>query len=85
MSFILLSNMRLNAGGRGGVAVSQPMSTTVHRSLNKLCRSNSIFNLCFPSTKEDSAVYGSRTCRLWQLFCLGDHVLAVQVPKNKET
>ncbi len=31
-------------GGRGGVAKSQPMST-VHGSLNKLSRSNSIFNL----------------------------------------
>ncbi len=39
----------LNAGGRGGVAGSQPMSTAVHRSgsPNKLWRSNSIFNLCF--------------------------------------
>ncbi len=33
-------------GGRGRVAGSQPMSTAVHRSLNKLWRSNSIFNLC---------------------------------------
>jgi hypothetical protein len=33
-------------GGRGGVAGSQPMSTAVHRSPNKLWRSNSIFNLC---------------------------------------
>jgi hypothetical protein len=30
----------------GGVAGSQPMSTHVHRSQNKLWRSNSIFNLC---------------------------------------
>ncbi len=29
-----------------GVAGSQPMSTAVHRSPNKLWRSNSIFNLC---------------------------------------
>jgi hypothetical protein len=32
-------------GGRGGVAGSQPMSTAVHRSPNKLWRSSSIFNL----------------------------------------
>jgi hypothetical protein len=31
--------------GEGGVAGSQPMSTAVHRSPNKLWRSNSIFNL----------------------------------------
>jgi hypothetical protein len=34
--------MSPNAGGRGGVAGSQPMSTAV---LKKLWRSNSIFNL----------------------------------------
>ncbi len=40
--------MSPNAGkGRGGVAGSQPMSKAVHRSLNKLWRSNAIFNLCF--------------------------------------
>jgi len=33
-------------GGRGRVAGYQPMSTAVHRSPNKLRRSNSIFNLC---------------------------------------
>ncbi len=33
-------------GGRGCVAGSLPMSTSVHRSPNKLWRSNSIFNLC---------------------------------------
>ncbi len=32
-------------GEGGGVAGSQPMSTAVHRSPNKLWRSNSIFNL----------------------------------------
>jgi hypothetical protein len=32
-------------GGREGVAGSQPMSTALHRSPNKLWRSNSIFNL----------------------------------------
>jgi hypothetical protein len=32
-------------GGRGGVAGSQPMSTAVHRSPQKLWRSNTIFNL----------------------------------------
>ncbi len=32
-------------GGRGGVAGSQPMSTAVQKSPNKLWRSNSIFNL----------------------------------------
>jgi hypothetical protein len=33
-------------GGSGGVAGSQPVSTAVHRSPNKLCRSYSILNLC---------------------------------------
>jgi hypothetical protein len=33
-------------GGGGGVAGPQPMRTAVHRSPNKLLRSNSIFNLC---------------------------------------
>jgi hypothetical protein len=37
--------------GEGGDAGSQPMSTAVHRSLNKLWRSNSIFNLCFPLSR----------------------------------
>ncbi len=37
-------------GGRGRVAGSQPMSTAVHRSPNKLWRSNSIFNLRFTPT-----------------------------------
>ncbi len=37
----------LKCGGSGGVAGSQPMSTVVHRSPNKLWRSKSIFNLCF--------------------------------------
>ncbi len=32
-------------GERGGVAGSQLMSTAVHRSPNKLWRSNAIFNL----------------------------------------
>ncbi len=38
-----------NAGGRGGVVGSQPVSryTAVHRSSKKLWRSNSIFNLRF--------------------------------------
>jgi hypothetical protein len=42
--------------GGGGVAASQPMSTAVHRSPNKVCRSNSIFNL-----------YGW-TLHLWTVF-----------------
>ncbi len=37
--------MSQNAGGGRGVAESQPMCTAVHRSTNKLWRSNSIFNL----------------------------------------
>jgi hypothetical protein len=40
--------MSPNAGGGGGVAGSQPMSTAVHRSPNKLFRSNSTFNLPVP-------------------------------------
>ncbi len=45
--------MSPNAGGRGGggVAGSQPMSTAVHRSPNKLWRYNSIFNLCLDIIK----------------------------------
>ncbi len=39
------SDMSPNAGGRGGVAGSQPMSTAVCRSLNKLWRSNHIYYL----------------------------------------
>ncbi len=39
------SYMSHNAGWGGGVAKSPPMSTAVHRSPNKLWRSNSIFNL----------------------------------------
>jgi hypothetical protein len=39
--------MSPNAGGKGVVAGSQPMNTAVvHRSPNKLWRSNPIFNLC---------------------------------------
>ncbi len=45
-SYIYESNP--NAGGWGGVAGSQPMTTAVHRSPNKLWRSNSIFNLWLP-------------------------------------
>jgi hypothetical protein len=38
--------MRPNAGGGvGGVVYSQPRITAVHRSPNKLWRSNSIFNI----------------------------------------
>jgi hypothetical protein len=48
MSSILLTNSALlyepKCGGRGEVAGSQPMNTAVHRSPNKLWRSNSIFN-----------------------------------------
>jgi hypothetical protein len=34
-------------GRKGGVAGSQPMRNSVHRSPTKLWRSNSIFNLCW--------------------------------------
>ncbi len=37
--------------GGGGVAGSQPMSTAVHRSPNKLWRSNSFFSLCLPDNR----------------------------------
>ncbi len=41
-----MSSMSPNAGGGcGDFAGSQPMSTAVHRSPNKLWRSNSMFNL----------------------------------------
>jgi hypothetical protein len=42
--------MSPNAGGGGAVAGSRPMSTAVHRSPNKLWRSNFIFNLWFLPT-----------------------------------
>ncbi len=48
-------------GGEGGVAGSQPMSTAVHRSQNKLWRSNYIFNL-WRKRKERR---GSRLMRLF--------------------
>jgi hypothetical protein len=38
-------------GGKGRVAGTQPMSTAVQRSPNKLWRSNSIFNLRFRELK----------------------------------
>jgi hypothetical protein len=47
-------------GGGCGVAESQPMSTAVHRSPNKLWRSNSIFNLCLKYS----------ICNLFSLFSL---------------
>ncbi len=47
--------MSPNAGEGGEVAGSQPMSTAVQCartwSPNKLCRSNSIFNLCLDCNK----------------------------------
>ncbi len=42
---IASSYMSPNAGSGTGVAGFQPMRRSPHRSLNKLCRSNSIFNL----------------------------------------
>jgi hypothetical protein len=45
--------MRPNARGSGVVVGSQPMNTAVHRSPNKLLRSNTIFKLqhcVFPPT-----------------------------------
>ena len=41
------SSISPKGGWRGGCAGSQPMSTAVHRSPNKLWRSNSIYNLWF--------------------------------------
>ncbi len=44
-------------GGReGGVAGPQPMSTAVHRSQNKLWRSNCIFNLCPPTYQQTTVI-----------------------------
>ncbi len=63
-------------GGRGGLAGSQPMSTAVHRSPNKLWRSNSVFNLWVltnPSNITQRAVYRSPNKR-WRsnsIFNLG--------------
>jgi hypothetical protein len=42
--------------GEGGVAGSQPMSTAVHISPNKLNRSNFIINLWQPPTREQEHV-----------------------------
>jgi hypothetical protein len=56
MSSILApSYMSPNAGGGGGVGVAgtQPMSTAVHRSPNKLWRFNSILKLWWLSIKTD--------------------------------
>ncbi len=47
--------------GRGGVPGSQPMSTAVHRSPNKLRRSNFIFNLCSYNTSLGSSAPSSTT------------------------
>jgi hypothetical protein len=44
MSSILADQQEPKCGGRGKVAGSQPMHTTVHRSPNKLWGSNSIFS-----------------------------------------
>jgi hypothetical protein len=44
-------------GGGGEFAGSQPMSTAVHRSPNKLCRSDSIFNLCMEYRLSSSILY----------------------------
>ncbi len=56
-------------GGRGGVAESQPMRTDVHRSPNKLWRSNPIFNLCVASNFRACAMPeipgGFRRVRRW--------------------
>ncbi len=58
-------HMSANAGGGGGVAGSQPMSTAVHRSRNKLWRSNSIFDLCFePRILEEMYKISSTTSGL---------------------
>ncbi len=43
----LVFGPKCGGGGGGGVARSQPMTTAVHRSPNKLWRSNCIFNLWF--------------------------------------
>jgi hypothetical protein len=59
MSSILLTNSALvyepKYGGRGGVAASQPMSTAVHWSQNKLWRFNSIFNLWMKGTEKEGS------------------------------
>ncbi len=58
MSSILLTNSALvyepKYGGRGRDAGSQSMSTAVHRSPNKLWRSNSKFNLCINDQEDIS-------------------------------
>ncbi len=52
---------QMRGEGGGGVAGSQPMSTPVHRSPNKLWRTNSIFNLwlCRAAPTEHSRNCGS--------------------------
>jgi hypothetical protein len=59
------SYMSPNAGG-GGVAGSQPMSAAVHRSQNKLWRSNYIFNLF--NLWSPSQNFNSVQCTYLRLF-----------------
>jgi hypothetical protein len=53
-------------GWRGGVAGSQPMGTSVHRSYDKVWRSNPIFNL-FSTSKDKSTNY------------INDHYLVLRI------
>jgi hypothetical protein len=60
----ILTDQKPRCGGRGGVAMSQPMSTAVHRSRNKIWRSNSIFNICsFPLPWGGTTWTGDLKCR----------------------
>jgi hypothetical protein len=56
----------------GGVAGSQPMSTAVHRSPNKLRRSNSIFKLSSGDLSLQSKIEGSDFKKVYPvLVCHG--------------
>jgi hypothetical protein len=58
------SYMSPNAGGRGGgVAGSQPVSTAVHRSPNKLWRYNSISTTVYLGGEPRQGVHGGDGCR----------------------
>jgi hypothetical protein len=62
--------MSPNVGGRGGIARSQPMSTAVHRSPNKLWRSNSIFPMSEPVAYQQKRTSSCSVQDIEQSKCL---------------
>ncbi len=57
-------------GGMRGVAGSQPTSTAVYRSPNKLWRSNSIFNLCCRVSVVRYGLMSVAACYRWKVSLL---------------